>query len=183
MVCHTSASNRQLGAVSVAPVDEGAKAMSPGWSRSIPPMRPTPTLMRMTLNCRKEKKRRCIVSLFLLSDLQLQRRALLCENCTSWAFADQEHRAQAILRSVAVPSFLNRGETLPHNEELNSVWSGPWTGSRFPKRRARVPIPFDKSGGQDDCTEGVRREQVTVSRFPGPHQREVRWLDWPGYGL
>src|SRR5262249_35321839 len=164
MVCHPSASNRQLGAVSVAPVDEGAKAMSPGWSRSIPPMRPTPTLMRMTLSCRREKKRRCIVSLFLLSDLQLQRRALLCENCTakrwrpSWAFVDQEHCAQTILRSVAGPGFLNRGETLPHNEELNSVWSRPWTGSRFPKRRARVPIPFHKSGGQDNCTEGVRRE-------------------------
>ena len=98
-------------------------------------------------------------------------------------FADQEHRTQAILRSVAGPGFLNRGETFPHDEELNSVWNGPWTGSRFPKRGGRVPVPFDKSGGQDDLTEGVHREQVTVSRFPGPHQREVWRLDWPGYGL
>src|SRR4029453_2041415 len=130
-----SASKRQLGAVSVAPVGEGAKATSPGWSRSRPPTSPTPTLMRRTLSCHREKKRRCIVSLFLFSDLKLQRRDLLCENCTakrqrpSWALADQEHRAQAILCSGAGPGPLNRCETLPHAEELNGAWSGAWTGS------------------------------------------------------
>ena len=43
-----------------------------------------------------------------------------------WALTDQEHRTQAILRSVADPGLLNSLETLLHDEVLDGEMGGYW---------------------------------------------------------
>ena len=79
-------------------------------------------------------------------------------NVLLWALADQEHRAQAILRSVADPGLLNSLETLLHDEVLDGEMAGDWRWSRFWKTGCRLPRAFDKASGQDDLTQSVRRE-------------------------
>ena len=52
--------------------------------------------------------------------------ATACRAVLLWALTDQEHRAQAILRSVADPGLLNSLETLLHDEVLDGEMGRDW---------------------------------------------------------
>ena len=84
--------------------------------------------------------------------------ATACQAVLLWALTNQEHRVQAILRSVADPGLLNSLETLLHDEILDGEMGGDWTGSRFRKTGCRLPGSFDESSGQDDLAQRIRRE-------------------------